>query len=199
VTGLRFLSKRWLARTRSTAVVNCGRAVTAVHAGLLTYIYIRNDLREIPNARLSPIVPAFTTSENVSHVHHVRFGSESISLSDSGFLPAPMRGIMDCNDANVWLLPAVQHASTRSRNPNRLSKRRSLVNCDLRAQVHRQLTPVLWEKREGMCKLLPRTMQDFALTISRAFSRVVLVRTKCFRKFGGVGSHWPLLAPTSGP
>jgi hypothetical protein len=199
VTGLRFLSRRWLARTRSTAVVDCGSAVTAVHAGLPTYIYIRNDLREIPNARLSPIVPAFTTSENVSHVHHVRFGSESISLSDSGFLPAPMRGIMACNNANVWLLPAVQHASTRSGNPNRHSKRRSLVNCDLRAQVHRQLTPVLRERREGMCKLLPRTMQSFAFTKSRIFSAVGLVRTKCFRKLGERDSYWVLRDPFSGP
>jgi hypothetical protein len=88
----------------------------------------------------------------------LRSGDNINGIKVGLLLPAtrPMRWIMTCNGANVWLLPAVQHALTWPRNPaekrcnhpesESLFKRRSLVNCDSRGQVRRKLTPVLWEK-----------------------------------------------------
>jgi hypothetical protein len=93
--------------------------------------------------------------------------------AESDFLPArhPMRWIVTCNGANFWLyplsnmpwrgraIPPIRCATTP--NPNRCSKRRSLLNCDSRGQVRRQLTPVLWGKWKEcascfleLCKIL---------------------------------------------
>jgi hypothetical protein len=215
VTGLRFLNRRRLTRRPPTAVVNCGLPVTAVHAGLLTYIiYTRNGFREITNACPSPTVLALTTSENVTACITFASVRRQYQWHQNGtwdFLPAshPMRCIMTGNGVNVWLRPGVRHGLTWSRDTTQrrcnLLESESLFKEEIIGELRlawassQSVIPCPVGKLEGMCKLLPRTMQDFALTISRAFSRVVLVRTKCFRKFGGVGSHWPLLAPTSGP
>jgi len=214
VTGFRFINRRWLTRTPPTAVVNCGTPVAAVHAGLLTCIYTRNGFREITNACPSPSVLALNTSENVTSC--IKFASvrRQYQWHQNGtwdFLPAPhpMRCVLADNGANVWLQPVVRHGLTWPRDTTQtkcdlsqsesLFKKENVGELQLARASSQSVVPCPVGKVEGMCKLLPRTMQDFALTISRAFSRVVLVRTKCFRKFGGVGSHWPLLAPTSGP
>jgi hypothetical protein len=212
VTRGRFLNRRQLTRTPPTEVVNCGLPVAAVHAGFVTYIYTPNDFRGITNARPLAKRSCLDYERECRHVHHVRFGSETISMaSESDFLPArhPMRWIMICNGANVWLLPAVRHALTWPRDT--AEKRcnhpesESLFNEETPGELRltRASSPsvddCLVGKVEGMCKLLPRTMQSFALTKSGAFSGVVLIRTKCFRKLGEGGSHWVLLAPFSGP
>jgi hypothetical protein len=131
--------------------------------------------------------------------------------SESDFLPAthPMRWIMTCNGANVWLLPALQHAlawprgtvEKRRNHPESESPFKKEITGELR--LTRASSPsvdaCLVGKVEGMCKLLPRPMQSFALTKSGAFSAVGLIRTKCFRKLGEGGSHSILIAPFSGP
>jgi hypothetical protein len=131
--------------------------------------------------------------------------------SESDFLPAahPMRWIMTCNVANFWLLPAVQHALAWPRDTAEKRRNHPDIESPFKKEpagelrLTRASSPsvdaCLVGKVEGMCKLLPRTMQNFALAISRAFPSAVLVRTKCFRKLGEGGSHWILLAPFSGP
>jgi hypothetical protein len=52
---------------------------------------------------------------------------------------------------------------------------------DAPGQVSPSVDTGLVGKVEGMCKLLPRTMQNFAFTDSKAFFARVLVCTKCFR------------------
>jgi hypothetical protein len=214
VTGLRFLNWRRLTRTPPTAVVNCGPPVAAVHAGLLTCIHTRNGFREITNACPSPSVLAFKTSENVTSC--IKFASvrRPYQWHQNGtwdFLPAPhpMRCVMADNGANVWLQPVVRHGLTWSRDTTQtkcdLSQSESLFKKEIIGELQpapassQSVVPCPVGKVEGMCKLLPRTMQDFALSITRAFSAVRLVRTKCFRKFGGEGCQRPLPAPFSGP
>jgi hypothetical protein len=93
----------------------------------------------------------------------------SVSLFSPSYLPWPGRVILP------------RRATTTSESESLFQKRRSLAKSDAHGQVRRQLIPVLWGKMEGMCKLLPRTMQNFAFMDSKEFSAMVLVCTKCFR------------------
>jgi hypothetical protein len=93
------------------------------------------------------------------HVHHVRFGSETISMtSESDFSQATYLTwwIMTGNGASVslfspsnlpWsgrvMLPT--RATTTSESESLFQKTRSLVKSDAHGQVRRPLIPVFWE------------------------------------------------------
>jgi hypothetical protein len=210
VTRVKLLNRRRLTRS-PTAVVNCSLPVTALHADLLTYIHARNGFRGITNERPSPSVPTLNVSGN--DTTSLTFASESISLaSESDFLPDthPRLWIMACNGENVWLLPAIQHASTWPRDTaekrcanhpesESLFKKEIMGELRLPRASSQSVDACAVGKMEGMCKLLPRTMQDFALKISEALSLLVQVCTKCFRKLGEGGSRRVHLASFSGP
>jgi hypothetical protein len=202
VTGLRFLNRKRLTRRPPTAVVNRGLPVTAVHAGLLTYIYARNGFREISNARPSPNVPTFTANENVTtsrtfaslrsqYQWNQSQTSYRIRIRCGGSWPVVARMFGFYLLSNMpWrdvTRPARRSATTQ--NPNRCSKRRSRVNCDSRGQVHGQLTPVLWEKWKEcascfleLCKILHSICPEhflqwsgYALSVLESMERGALV------------------------
>jgi hypothetical protein len=203
VTGLRFPNRRRLTRRPPTAVVNCGLRVTAVHAGLLTYIYVRNGFRQIPNARPSPSVPTFTASENVTtsltfaslrsqyQWHHQSQTSYRIRIRCGGSWPVVARtfGFYLLSNMPWHDLARPPRRSATTRNPNRCSKRRSRVNCESRGRVHGQLTPVLWEKWKEcascfleLCKILHSICPEhflrwswYALSVLESLERSAVV------------------------
>ena len=210
MTRVKLLNRRRLTRS-PTAVANCSLPVTAVHADLLTYIHARNGFRGITNARPSPSVPTFTVSGNDTMSLTYASLRSQYQWHQSDLLPDShsMRWIMACSGANVRLLPAFQHALAWPRETaeekcfqpesESLFKREITGELRLTRAGSRSVDACPSGKVEGMCKLLPRTMQDFALNMSGAFPAVVRVRTKCFRKHGKGRSRWVLAAPFSGP
>jgi hypothetical protein len=118
------------------------------------------------------------------HVHQVRFGSETISMtSESDFSQATYLTwwIMTGNGASVslfspsnppWpgrvILP--RRAATSFEPESLFQKRRSLVKSDAHGQVRRRLIPVLWEKSKECASCFLELCKTLHSRIPRRFS-----------------------------
>jgi hypothetical protein len=184
VARVRFLNKRKPTRTPAAAVVNCGLPVAAVHAGPRHLHLHSKRLQGIYSCAFLAKRSCFDYERECHHVHQVRFGSETISMTSESYSSQAKYltwRIMTSNGASVslfspsnlpWpdrvILP--RRDTTTSESESLFQKRRSLVKFDARGQVRRRLIPVFWEKWKECASYFLELCKTLHSRIPRRFS-----------------------------